>query len=47
MLPVRCILNGLKSVKLPKELTDLDSLSTQLIQLVKCFQTVVQLRLYS
>ena len=46
-IPNRCILNGLQSEPLPDELKGLDTFSTQLIQLAKCFQTVVRLGTYT
>ena len=41
------MLNGLQTVTVPPELVKLDSLSTQLIQRAKCFQTVVRLGMYT
>ena len=41
MMPPRCVLNGLQTVPIPKELAVLDQLSRQLIQLAKCYQTIV------
>ena len=46
-LPGRCVLNGLQTVPIPPELNKLDSLSSQLIQRAKCFQTVVRLGTYT
>uniref|UniRef100_A0A1X7TPG9 USP domain-containing protein n=1 Tax=Amphimedon queenslandica TaxID=400682 RepID=A0A1X7TPG9_AMPQE len=46
-IPARCVLNGLQSEPLPDELKGLDPFSTQLIQLAKCFQTVVRLGTYT
>ena len=46
-LPGRCVLNGLQTVPVPPELGKLDSLSSQLIQRAKCFQTVVRLGTYT
>ena len=46
-IPNRCVLNGLQSEPLPDELKGLDDFSTQLIQLAKCFQTVVRLGTYT
>ena len=46
-LPPRCVLNGLQMEPIPPELADLDSLSRQLIQLAKCYQTVVRLGTYT
>ena len=40
-------INGLQSEPLPDELKGLDAFSTQLIQLAKCFQTVVRLGTYT
>ena len=45
-LPPRCALNGLEPVPIPVELEKLDALSAQLIQLAKCYQTVVRLGTY-
>ena len=45
-LPSRCVLNGLEVVPIPPELCRLDSLSSQFIQLAKCYQTVVRLGTY-
>ena len=46
-LPPRCVLNGLKTESIPVELTKLDSLSCQLIQKAKCYQTIVRLGTYT
>ena len=46
-LPVRCVLNGLQLDTIPPELAQLDSLSRQLIQRAKCYQTVVRLGTYT
>ena len=46
-LPPRCVLNGLQTVPIPPELDKLDSLSRQLIQFAKCYQTVVRLGTYT
>ena len=46
-LPPRCVLNGLEPVPIPVELAKLDALSAQLIQLAKCYQTVVRLGTYT
>ena len=43
MMPPRCVLNELQTVPIPKELAVLDQLSRQLIQLAKCYQTIVRL----
>ena len=40
-------LNGLHTVPIPSELTLLDSLSRQLIQRAKCYQTIVRLGTYT
>ena len=42
-MPNRCILNGLTTEAVPKEISTLDALSVQLIQRAKAFQTVVRL----
>ena len=47
VLPNLCVLNGLETVPVPQELQQLDALSTQLIQLAKCYQTVVRLGTYT
>ena len=46
-LPARCVLNGLELDPVPPELAKLDSLSKQLIQRAKCYQTVVRLGTYT
>ena len=46
-MPPRCVLNGLRSVTVPAELAKLDSLSLQLLQRAKSFQTVVRLGTYT
>ena len=46
-LPPQCVLNGLKTESIPVELTKLDSLSCQLIQKAKCYQTIVRLGTYT
>ena len=46
-VPGHCVLNGLKCEPIPNELKNLDSLSLQLIQRAKCFQTVVRLGTYT
>ena len=46
-LPPRCVLNRLDPVPIPVELEKLDALSAQLIQLTKCYQTVVRLGTYT
>ena len=46
-MPARCVLNGLNNEPVPLELQGLDALSMQLIQLAKCFQTVVRLGTYT
>ncbi len=46
-LPPRCVLNGLESVPTPAELPSLESLSRQLIQRAKCYQSIVSLGTYT
>ena len=46
-MPPRCVLNGLQTVPIPKELAVLDQLSRQLIQRAKCYQTIVRLGTYT
>ena len=46
-MPARCVLNGLQTVPIPPELAVLDPLSRQLIQLAKCYQTIVRLGTYT
>ena len=46
-LPAQCILNGLLTDPVPKELSKLNSLETQLIQRAKPFQTIVRLGTYT
>ena len=46
-MPSRCILNGLITEPMPKELERLDPLSKQLIQRGKAFQAVVRLGTYT
>ena len=46
-MPPRCVLNGLRSVTVPAELAKLDSLSLQLLQRAKSFQTVLRLGTYT
>ena len=46
-LPPRCVLNGLQTVPIPSELSKLNSLSTQLIQRAKSYQTIVRLGTYT
>ena len=46
-LPPRCVLNGLETIAIPVDLTKLDALSAQLIQLAKCYQTIVRLGAYT
>ena len=46
-LPAHCVLNGLQLDPVPPELAKLDSLSKQLIQRAKCYQTVVRLGTYT
>uniref|UniRef100_A0A1X7U342 Uncharacterized protein n=1 Tax=Amphimedon queenslandica TaxID=400682 RepID=A0A1X7U342_AMPQE len=43
----RCVLNGLQSEPLPDKVKGLSAFSTQLIQLAKCFRTVVRLGTYT
>ena len=45
-LPPRCVLNGLQTVPIPSKLSKLDSLSTQLIQRAKSYQTIFRLGTY-
>ena len=46
-MPARCVLNGLQTVPIPRELAKLDLLSRQLIQRAKCYQTIVRLGSYT
>ena len=46
-LRARCVLNELQTVPIPSELSNLDSLSTQLIQRAKSYQTTVRLGTYT
>ena len=46
-MPACCVLNNLQCEPLPNELKNLDPLSSQLIQLAKCYQTVVRLGTYT
>ena len=46
-LPPRCVINGLQTIAIPQELLSLDPLSSQLIQLAKCYQTIVRLGTYT
>ena len=46
-LPPRCVLNGLETVPIPPELSKLDTLSSQLLQRAKCYQTVIRLGTYN
>ena len=46
-MPPRCVLNGLETSPIPKELSMLDELSKQLIQRAKAFQTIVRLGTYT
>ena len=46
-MPARCVLNGLQTVPIPRELAKLDLLSRQLIQRAKCYQTIVRLGTYT
>jgi len=45
-LPARCVLNGLQTEPIPKELSQLNTLGRQLIQRAKAFQTIVRLGTY-
>ena len=45
--PLGMYLMGLEPVPIPLELAKLDALSAQLIQLAKCYQTVVRLGTYT
>ena len=47
IMPARCVLSGLEVIPIPDELRKLDPLSIQIIQLTKCFQTVVRLGAYT
>lgn len=46
-LPSKCILKGLEVIPIPRELQCLDTLSLQLVQRAKCYQTIVRLGTYS
>ena len=46
-MPPRCILNGLQTVPIPRELANLDPLSCQLIQRAKSFLTIIRLGTYT
>ena len=46
-MSTRCVLNGLYTEPIPKELPNLNAIENQLIQHVKCFQTVVRLGTYN
>ena len=46
-IPGRCVLNSLYTEPLPKELSSLNTLESQLIQQAKCFQTIVRLGTYT
>ena len=46
-MPPQCVLNGLQNVPIPPELAVLDTLSRQLIQRAKCYQTIVRLGSYT
>ena len=46
-MPPHCILNGLETVPIPRELANLDPLSCQLIQRAKAFQTIIRLGTYT
>ena len=45
-MPNRCVLNGLETEPVPKELSNLSPFGKQMIQKVKPFQTVVRLEMY-
>ena len=47
IMPGRCIINGLESPPIPKELKDLDPFTVKFLQLAKAFQTVVRLSTYT
>ena len=42
-----CVLNGLYTEPIPKELSNSNAIENQLIQRAKCFQTVVRLGTYT
>ena len=46
-MPSRCILNGLETVPVPPELSNIDPLSCQLIQRAKAFQAIIRLGTYT
>ena len=46
-MSARCVLNGLYTEPITKELPNINAIENQLIQHVKCFQTVVQLGTYT
>ena len=46
-MPSRCVLNGMETDPIPSELNALDSLSKQLIQRAKAFQTIVHFGTYT
>ena len=47
IMPGRCVLNGLESPPIPKELKALDPFTVKFLQLAKAFQTVVRLSTYT
>ena len=47
VMPGRCVINGLESPPIPKELKDLDLFTVKFLQLAKAFQTVVRLSTYT
>ena len=47
IMPGRCVINGLESPPIPKELKDLDPFTVKFLQLAKAFQTVVRLSTYT
>ena len=46
-MPAQCVLNGLYTELIPKQLSNLNAIENQLIQRAKCFQTVVWLGTYN
>ena len=46
-LPNTCVLNGLYSEEIPKELSQLNALGRQLVQRAKPFQTIIRLGTYT
>ena len=47
IMPSRCVLNGLETPPIPKELKALDPFTVKFLQLAKAFQTVVRLSTYT